>query len=62
LKIQEANKDQRSSFWEWKHHPSQLWYLNIGSLLLLDIFSYSSLFRMLIGYYLSMNMNLNMSS
>ncbi|MCG7218441.1 hypothetical protein ACMBCN_01460 [Candidatus Liberibacter asiaticus] len=38
-----------------------MWYLNLRFLLLLDLSSSSSsLFRMIIGFYLSINMNLNM--
>ncbi|MFU0443536.1 hypothetical protein ACMBCN_01900 [Candidatus Liberibacter asiaticus] len=38
-----------------------MWYLDLGFLLLLDLYSsYSSLFRIFVGLYLSMNMDLNM--
>ncbi|MCG7218597.1 hypothetical protein ACMBCN_02480 [Candidatus Liberibacter asiaticus] len=45
-----------------KHHPIQLWYVDLGFLLLLDVSSSSSssLFGMFVTLYLSMNINLNM--
>ncbi|MCG7218625.1 hypothetical protein ACMBCN_02625 [Candidatus Liberibacter asiaticus] len=45
-----------------KHHPNQLWYLNLGYLLLLDI-SFSSFFsRIYVRLYLSININPNILS
>ncbi|MCG7218701.1 hypothetical protein ACMBCN_03120, partial [Candidatus Liberibacter asiaticus] len=60
LKIQEVIEDQGSNFQERKHHPSQLWYLDLGFLLLLDLYHSSSIFRMFVRLYLFMNNNLNM--